>query len=350
MSIFINNATQVTNQQPLCDDWMTNPIWHEQVHTRFNQPDFKQFISPANARRMGKLLKCALSSAISCEKEAGSPTLDGILTGTGLGCIGSTEIFLNALLEDGEEGLSPTSFMLSTHNTISSQIAIALKCHNYNITYSHRGISFDSALFDAVLKFQLGQFSNAMVIGADEMTEAYFQMFEKTSKWKKKMINPQDLFNSGTKGTIAGENCVSIFLSDKKNEKTLCELVDTQIVYKPTEEKIKQIYLSLLEKGKLKGVDGIITGKNGDIENDNEYDRLIQQIAPNTPIFNFKHLFGESFTSSSVGLYIGAKCLAKQYIPAHLSAHNERLENPKSLLLINHFSQLDYSFTLLKSC
>lgn len=156
-------------------------------------------------------------------KEAGSPTLDGILTGTGLGCIGSTEIFLNALLEDGEEGLSPTSFMLSTHNTISSQIAIALKCHNYNITYSHRGISFDSALFDAVLKFQLGQFSNAMVIGADEMTEAYFQMFEKTSKWKK-MIKPQDLFNSGTKGTIAGENCVSIFYRIKKTRKRSANL------------------------------------------------------------------------------------------------------------------------------
>lgn len=350
MSIFINNATQITNQQPLTDEWMTQPAWPQNVHTRFNKPDFKQFISPANARRMGTLLKCALSSAISCMETAQKPALDGILTGTGLGCIGSSEIFLNALLNEGEESLSPTSFMLSTHNTISSQIAIALKCHNYNITYSHRGLSFDSALFDAVVKFQLGQFANALVIGADEMTEAYFQLFDQTGKWKKELPATENFFTNGTKGTIAGENCVTFLLSDKKNDNTLCELIDTQITYKPTDERFIQMYRSLLIKGCIENVDGIILGKNGDVNNDKEYNRIVQLIAPETPVFNYKHLFGESFTSSSIALYVGAKCLKEQYVPAHLTADEKRIEQPKTLLLINHFNQLDYSFTLLKSC
>ncbi|PIX32882.1 MAG: beta-ketoacyl synthase, partial [Bacteroidetes bacterium CG_4_8_14_3_um_filter_31_14] len=36
-----------------------------------------------------------------------------------------------------------------THNTISSQIALILKCHGYNSTYAGRGACFETALLDA---------------------------------------------------------------------------------------------------------------------------------------------------------------------------------------------------------
>ena len=45
----------------------------------------------------------------------------------------------------GENCLKPSLFMQSTHNTIGSLIGIVLKCHGYNNTYSHEGISFESA-------------------------------------------------------------------------------------------------------------------------------------------------------------------------------------------------------------
>ena len=59
--------------------------------------------------------------------------------------------------------------MQSTHNTISSQIALHLKCNKYNSTYTQQGISFESGLFDTYLQFKLGKI-NGFSCGHDEMT------------------------------------------------------------------------------------------------------------------------------------------------------------------------------------
>ncbi|MBO7366117.1 MAG: beta-ketoacyl synthase chain length factor, partial [Bacteroidales bacterium] len=64
--------------------------------------------------------------------------------------------------------LSPTSFMQSTHNTVSSMIAIHLGCHGYNATYSHTGASLESALLDAWLQISLGDIDTALVGRFDE--------------------------------------------------------------------------------------------------------------------------------------------------------------------------------------
>ena len=69
--------------------------------------------------------------------------------------------------------------MQSTHNTISSQMALHLKCHGYNCTYSHRGTSFDSGLLDVLTQMHLGDIHNALVCGHEEMTPLYFKMLGK---------------------------------------------------------------------------------------------------------------------------------------------------------------------------
>ena len=51
---------------------------------------------------------------------------DAIITGTGLGCLEDTEKFLTAMVTNKEEFLTPTSFIQSTHNTVSAQIALLL--------------------------------------------------------------------------------------------------------------------------------------------------------------------------------------------------------------------------------
>ena len=68
--------------------------------------------------------------------------------------------------------MKPTHFMQSTHNTISSLIAIRLGAHGYNATYSHRGRSFESALQDAWTQIALGDIDTALVGWFDEMTPA----------------------------------------------------------------------------------------------------------------------------------------------------------------------------------
>ena len=103
------------------------------------------------ARRLGPLLKRALVSALTALEKAGVAVPDAILSGTGLGCMETTERVLDSL-KTGEEGCSPTDFMQSTHNTIASTIAIRLGCSGYNCSYSQGDVSFENALLDAWLR------------------------------------------------------------------------------------------------------------------------------------------------------------------------------------------------------
>ena len=154
--IYIRSAAQISVQKPLCEDWMADPVQLSGEYLRSQDPDFKPFLSPMQARRMGLILKRAIAVSLTALRNAGIECPDAIFTGTGLGCMENTENFLSAMYRDGEEMLPPTYFMMSTHNTISSAVAILLRCHGQNCTYSQKDISFESALLDAFLQLQVG--------------------------------------------------------------------------------------------------------------------------------------------------------------------------------------------------
>ena len=138
-----------------------------------DEVDFRQYIPPMQARRMGMLLKRALVTAKMALSEAGMDVPGAIVCGTGLGCMETTERILSALRADGEQGgVSPTDFMQSTHNTIASTVALHLGCHGYNCSYSQGDVSFENALMDAFLLVAGGHVGSALVCGNDEMTEA----------------------------------------------------------------------------------------------------------------------------------------------------------------------------------
>ncbi len=157
---------------------MTVPVALEEPYLRSQDPDFGTFLNPMQARRMGLILKRAVAVSMAALKDAGIECPEGIFTGTGLGCMESTENFLSAMCRDGEEMLPPTSFMMSTHNTVSSAVAILLHCHGCNCTYSQKDISFESALLDAFLQLQTGRLSNALVGAHDETTPATYDLLK----------------------------------------------------------------------------------------------------------------------------------------------------------------------------
>ena len=136
------------------------------------EPDFRSLFSVMEARRMGRLLKRAVWTASEALKEAGIDVPDAVIIGTDYGCIENSESFLKALKGIDDAPMKPTHFMQSTHNTISSLIAIRLGAHGYNATYSHRGRSFESALQDAWMQIALGDIDTALVGWFDEMTPA----------------------------------------------------------------------------------------------------------------------------------------------------------------------------------
>ena len=135
--------------------------------------ELREFVSAGEARRMGKLMKAATISSLKALKAAGIETPDAIITATAFGMLETSEKFLIDMLENGEETLSPTLFMQSTHNTIGSAIAIRTKCHGYNMTYSQGKDSLEWALRDARRLIATGKAKTVLVGCHDEATPLF---------------------------------------------------------------------------------------------------------------------------------------------------------------------------------
>ena len=222
--IYIRSAAQISVQKPLCEDWMTDPVRLSGEYLRSQDPDFKQFLNPMQARRMGLILKRAIAVSLTALKDAGIECPDAIFTGTGLGCMENTENFLSAMCRDGEEMLPPTYFMMSTHNTISSAVAILLRCHGYNCTYSQKDISFESALLDAFIQLQAGRMGNALVGSHDETTPDTYRLLRGAGYFDATVTAAE-----ASSAFVLSADSGSLSLS----KGPLCELADVQILHSP---------------------------------------------------------------------------------------------------------------------
>lgn len=139
----------------------------------------KEFVSPMESRRMTKLIKAAYLSSLRALKEAGVECPDAIITATSRGMLELSEQFLEDIINNGEELLKPTIFMQSTHNTLSSAIAIRTKCHGYNITYSQGDDSMKWAMRDAERLLKTGKARTVLVGSFDESTPTFSSFVER---------------------------------------------------------------------------------------------------------------------------------------------------------------------------
>ena len=346
--VYVLSAKQISLQQPLSEDWMHEPVEYQVPFARSVDPSFKDYVSPIEARRMGKILKRAVATSKEALKASGLDSVDALITGTGYGCIENTEFFLDALSKEGEQLLKPTYFMQSTHNTISSLVAIQTKNHGYNVTYAHKGISFDSALQDTWLQFRLGKIDSALVGGHDEMTETFYHILKKGGVM-------------GKDEERCGETAVAVVLSRHFKEERrsnpdlqpLCKFKGFQMLHQPTIDTLMDAVTKLLQSdGKtLTDVDYVLTGISGNHENDKAYLEETKILFGVTPLLKYKHLFGESFTSSGIGLYVTAHCLKAGRVPATLFVNPVEVSDkqPKCILLYNRSDGKNVSLTLLEA-
>lgn len=144
--------------------------------------DSREFISPMEARRMGKLLKASTLTSLRALKEAGLDCPDAIIAATANGMLEFTEKFLEDIDVNNEGLLKPTLFMQSTHNTLSSAIAIRTKCHGYNITYSQGEQSFKWAMRDAERLIRTGKAKSVLVGYHDESTPLFQEFCNRAGK------------------------------------------------------------------------------------------------------------------------------------------------------------------------
>ncbi|MCL2669654.1 MAG: beta-ketoacyl synthase chain length factor, partial [Syntrophaceae bacterium] len=242
--------------------------------------------------------------------------------------------FLNKLVREGEELLTPTHFMQSTPNTISSLVAIECKCYAYNMTYTHQGISFECALQDAFIQLKSNKINSALVGAHDEMTPTHFTMLKKSGYLGK----PNQ--------TFAGETSVAMMLSTGKTENLLCKIEAVEKIYGTDAGALRTTFT-------LTDIDYIMIGTNGDEKNDRIYFDNCVKLFPNVPLLQYKNIFGESYTTSALGVYAAAVCLQKGEIPDYMfidkNCASKIVNSQTRILCYNQFENKNHTFVLLTS-
>jgi len=348
--VYINGTASLSPQNSLdYNEFLKGIIEYEDNFLKSIKPNYKEYMKPIAARRMSKTVKNGIICSQVAMQEAEVKIPDAIIVGTGYGIVSDTEKFLEKMLNDNEQYLTPTSFIQSTHNTVAAQIALKIKCHNYNFTYVSRGFSFETAIQDGIMHLNEGK-RNILIGGADEMTKHWFQIIKKNGFLKTKAIKNTQLLNYKTKGALCGEGVNFFVLSSEKKKNTYAEVKAIQMFYKPENGNIIENKLnSFLEDNKInvEDIDLIITGHSGDKEGDNIYNNLLNKRLIDKPIAYFKHLTGEYQTSNSFAFWLGTNILKTQKAPNFIMLNDKKIKEVKNILIYNHYFNINHSFILL---
>lgn len=354
MKIYIRSAAAISAQKTFGDvPFLTDPVEYQETRIKAIEPDYKDYIDPKQIRRMSHVIKMGVAAAKECLNQAAIEMPGAIITGTAYGCLEDTITFLTRIIELEEEMLPPTAFIQSTHNTVAAQIALMLKCHQYNSTFVHKGMSFESALLDAVMLLKEEEADNILVGGTDEMTDVSFKILTRLGLYKRWPVSNLSLLKTKSKGTIGGEGAAFVLLTDKSSTTNLAELVAIKTFYKPKSSvDIEKAINDLLSANSLNidDIDLIITGRNGDLKNDTVYDALNNSLFEKRAQANYKHLCGEYPTSSSFALWLASNIIKKANVPAVVAEGVISVPSPKKVLIYNHYQNIYHSLMLVAAC
>jgi len=353
MKIYIRSSACISPQNTFGNDnFLTEVVEYTGTRLKTIEPDYKEFVDLKSLRRMSHIIKMGVAAALICLKNGNTEVPGAIITGTAYGCLEDTITFLTRTIEQHEELLPPTAFIQSTHNTVAAQIALMLKCHNYNNTFVHKGISFESALLDAMMLLKENEADNILVGGTDEMTDASFTILSRLGLYKRWPVSNLNLYATKTRGTIGGEGAAFFLLTDNASENNLAELTAISTIYKPVsfEAIEKKVIAFLLENDlTIYDIDLVITGKSGDTAHDDIYEQLSQSLFNNTNLANYKHLSGEYPSSSAFALWLASNIIKNKIVPDAVIERNTRKTTPKTILIYNHYQKIYHSLMLVSA-
>ncbi|HEX5026039.1 MAG TPA: beta-ketoacyl synthase chain length factor [Agriterribacter sp.] len=351
MPMFIQAAAGISPQASF-DELLKQPAVYSGSRLHCIEPDYAQLIDPKMIRRMSRIIKMGVAAAMDCLRSPVTETPGAIITGTAYGCLADTEVFLTKMIENKEELLTPTAFIQSTHNTVGAQIALLLKCHNYNNTFVHSGFSFESALLDAITLLKEEEIVSALVGGVDEITDTSYTLLSRFGLYKRNISSNLKLYEGPTKGTIAGEGAAFFVLSGLPGRNDYAQLDGLHTFYKPgainnIEANIHS-FLSAHDTT-LDDIDLVITGNNGDLREDAVYKQLEQTLFDGKTCIPFKYLCGEYPTATAFALWFGANIIKTGKLPPSAKVKEAGVK-PRRVLIYNHYQHTYHSLYLVSAC
>ena len=320
-----------------------------QILNKAQQPSYKDLIAPAMSRRMAKGVKMGIYAANKALFNAKMVDPQAVIVGTGLGCIEDSEKFLDAIIDNDEQFLTPTAFIQSTHNTVAAQIALHLQCKAYNFTYVNGANSFESALFDAFMQLKHFNKQNVLIGGVDEIAPYTFSMYEMIGKVKQSgeevnFKNPQ------AKGIALAEGATFFALSSNKTNNSYAEVLDVMLFNAFKDDETNEIN-TFLKKNNLSitDLDVVFFGVNADAYQQEFYNRM-KAVFNEIPQGYYQHISGSYDTASAFGLKVAAEIIQKQQFPKTIQYNNIEPTKIQKVLMINQFNNTDFSFVLLSKC
>lgn len=350
MKTYIRSSSCISPQKTFRnEDFLTDIVAYSGTRLSSIEPDYKEFIDPKLIRRMSHVIKMGVASAKDCLNQAKIEMPGAIITGTALGCLEDTVGFLTRMVEQNEELLPPTAFIQSTHNTVAAQVALMLQCHGYNNTFVHKGISFESALIDAIMLFREQEADNILVGGTEEMVDVSFKILTRLGLYRRQATSNLELLSTEAKGSMGGEGAAFFLLTGKASDDNLAELSAVKTLYNISDVEARITKFLAENNLKLEDIDLVITGRNGDLRNDSVYKQLSSSIFKKSNIANYKHLCGDYATSSSFALWLAANVIKRGFIPQAVTEKQVDSQAPKKVLIYNHYLNKYHSLMLISA-
>lgn len=303
--VYIDGMSQIT---PQGDGWYESPVHYGAGLHHASDPPYAGIVPSSVARRMSLLQKRAVATAIKAMDMAGLGMPDAIITATGAGTMKNSENFLLDMVTNGEEGLSPTPFINSTHNTLAATVAITLGCTGCNTTYSHNAMSFPVALMDSVIGLESGEYSSVLLSAHDELPEHYYRLLEEAGEF---VGEP-----------FVGEHSLSFVLRACRGERSLAAVHGVEIVSGLSEAVLREKAAHVCDSAP----DLVITG-------DVAASKAVFGDA--VPMYPYREIFGCGFSAPAAALYAAVVFLEKQ-------------PSLDAILLHDHYRHRQHSFVFVK--
>jgi 3-oxoacyl-[acyl-carrier-protein] synthase II len=333
--------------------FLSEPVAYSGNRLACIEPDYKGLIDVKLIRRMSRIIRMGVAAAMECLQEAGITKPDAIITGTAYGCMEDTGLFLTKMVEYKEELLTPTAFIQSTHNTIGAQIGLMLQCNNYNNAFVHRGFSFESALLDGMLLLKEKEAENVLIGAIDEITNTSHAILNRMGLYRQEETSSLELFETRSKGTIAGEGAAFFLLANEPSATDYAKLDGLKTFYKPQRIEEVEAHISLFLKAQaisLDEIDLIITGKNGDTKSDEIFDQLQHGMFSKNTLVNYKNLCGEYPTSTAFALWMACNIIKSGKVPVSLGYTAPAKDTIKRVLIYNNYLGVHHSLLLISAC
>lgn len=302
-------------------------------------PTYTEVLSPGELRRLPRLVKLGLYAATRCLADAGLRQVDAIAVGTGLGSFEGFEKFETALVRQQEESAPPTPFIQSLDNAVAGHIALSLQCYGYNMTYTHRAFSFETALLDAVLLLADGDARDVLVGGLDETPATYAELLRQAGHLK---AHAEPVEQARTAGVRLGEGATFLVLSAEQRPGTRAAVRAVRTLLHPdSEREIEHVLDAVLAAAQLTvaDLDLVLLGHSGDAPADARLRAVEARRLAARPREYFKNHCGEYHTAAAFAVDLAVR----RFHPAAGADENP----PRTCLIVNQYRDANYSFILL---